>query len=46
LEGFGGKTIFLPPFRRTTMKKIAVLAGDGIGPEIMDEAIKVVNKLL
>lgn len=25
------------------MKKIAVLPGDGIGPEVMDEAIKVLN---
>jgi 3-isopropylmalate dehydrogenase len=25
------------------MKKIAVLAGDGIGPEVMDEAVKVLN---
>ena len=24
-------------------KKIAVLAGDGIGPEVMDEALKVLN---
>ena len=25
------------------MKKVAVLAGDGIGPEVMDEAIKVLD---
>ena len=25
------------------MKKIAVLAGDGIGPEVMQEAIKVLD---
>lgn len=28
-----------------SLKKIAVLPGDGIGPEIMDEAIKVLNKI-
>ncbi|MDP3765664.1 MAG: 3-isopropylmalate dehydrogenase [Nanoarchaeota archaeon] len=27
------------------MKKIAVLAGDGIGPEVMNEALKVLNSL-
>lgn len=27
------------------MKKIAILAGDGIGPEIMNEALKVLNAL-
>lgn len=27
------------------MKKIAVLPGDGIGPEIMAEAVKVLNAL-
>lgn len=27
------------------MKKIAVLPGDGIGPEVMDEAIKVLNAI-
>ena len=26
-------------------KKITVLPGDGIGPEIVDEAIKVLNKI-
>ena len=26
-------------------KKIAVLAGDGIGPEVMQEAIKVLDKI-
>jgi 3-isopropylmalate dehydrogenase len=28
-----------------TMKKVAILAGDGIGPEVMTEAIKVLNKV-
>jgi len=28
-----------------TVKKIAVLPGDGIGPEIMDEALKVLDKI-
>jgi 3-isopropylmalate dehydrogenase len=28
-----------------TMKKVAILAGDGIGPEVMSEAIKVLNKV-
>lgn len=28
-----------------SLKKIAVLPGDGIGPEIMDEAVKVLNKI-
>ncbi|HQO39857.1 MAG TPA: isocitrate/isopropylmalate family dehydrogenase, partial [Spirochaetota bacterium] len=28
-----------------TAKKIAVLPGDGIGPEVMQEAIKVLNKI-
>ncbi len=28
-----------------SLKKIAVLPGDGIGPEVMDEAIKVLNKI-
>ncbi|PTT83866.1 3-isopropylmalate dehydrogenase, partial [Pelomonas sp. HMWF004] len=28
-----------------TIKKIAVLPGDGIGPEIMAEAVKVLNAL-
>ena len=27
------------------MKKIALLPGDGIGPEVMAEAIKVLNKI-
>ncbi len=26
-------------------KKIAILAGDGIGPEVMEEAIKVLKKI-
>ena len=29
--------------RKTTTLKIAALAGDGIGPEIMQEAIKVLR---
>jgi len=28
-----------------SLKKIAVLPGDGIGPEIMDESVKVLNKI-
>ena len=28
-----------------SLKKIAVLPGDGIGPEVVDEAIKVLNKI-
>ena len=28
-----------------SLKKIAVLPGDGIGPEVMDEAVKVLNKI-
>jgi len=28
-----------------TTHKIAVIAGDGIGPEVIDEGIKVLNKV-
>lgn len=33
----------MPERRKTAMYKIAVLAGDGIGPEVMAEAVKVLH---
>src|SRR5690242_11155503 len=39
--GLGSHTTY----RTKTMKKIAILAGDGIGPEVIGQAVRVLNTL-